>query len=272
MSSHHSTSSARLWNSLGISGAPVIIDVRDAGDFGADQRVIPTSRKVAHTDFQGLVTAAGGQPAVIVCQKGLKLSEGAAALLRANGTPAHSLEGGFLAWREAGYPLVPVAEMAPQSIVGGSLWVTRERPKIDRVACPWLIRRFIDPQARFLFVRPSEVIAVAEKFDATPFDVEGVRWSHDGPECTFDTMVRSFGLATPALDRLSRIVRGADTASPELAPECSGLLALSLGLSRLFNDDLEQIEAGLVLYDALYLWCRDAAGETHNWPAAKAAS
>ena len=119
----------------------------------------------------------------------------------------------------------------------------------------------------FLFVAPTEVEAVAERFGATPFDVEGVFWSHHGPLCTFGVMLEEFGLRTEALDRLAAIVRGADTARPDLAPEAAGLLAASLGLSRMFKDDLAQLDAGLVLYDAFHRWARDAVAETHNWPA-----
>ena len=145
-------------------------------------------------------------------------------------------------------------------------WVTRERPKIDRIACPWLIRRFIDPAAVFLFVAPSEAEAVGERFGATPFDVEGVFWSHRGDRCSFDTMIEEFDIATEPLRRLATIVRGADTARLDLAPEAPGLLAASLGLSRMYADDLAQLEAGVALYDAFYRWCRDATDETHNWP------
>ena len=147
--------------------------------------------------------------------------------------------------------------------------MTRARPKVDRIACPWLIRRFVDPAAVFLFVSPSEVAAVAERFDATPFDVdvETAFWSHRGAFCTFDVMLDAFGLRAPALDRLALIVRGADTAQLGLAPEAAGLLAASLGLSRMYRDDLAQLQAGMALYDAFYRWCRDAVSETHDWPA-----
>ena len=150
-------------------------------------------------------------------------------------------------------------------------WVTRERPKIDRIACPWLIRRLIDRQAVFLFVAASEVEAVADRFGATPFDIEGVFWSHRGPLCTFDAMIEEFRLASPTLDRLARIVRAADTATLEAEPQAAGLLAASLGLSRMYKHDLDQLEAGMLLYDAFYRWCRDAAEETHNWPVPKPA-
>jgi hypothetical protein len=148
--------------------------------------------------------------------------------------------------------------------------VTRARPKIDRIACPWLIRRFVDPDAAFLFVAPSEVAAVGDRFGAAPFDIENTFWSHRGELCTFDVMIEEFGLTTPALTRLATMVRAADTARLDLCPEAAGLLAASLGLSRIHDDDLAQLEAGLALYDAFYRWCRDATGETHNWPTSKA--
>ncbi len=137
---------------------------------------------------------------------------------------------------------------------------------MDRIACPWLIRRFIDPAAVFLFVAPAEVADVANRFGATAFDIDGAFWSHRGELCTFDVMLDEFGLHTPALDRLAAIVRGADTARLDLAPQSAGLLAASLGLSRMHKDDLAQLDAGLALYDAFYRWSRDAVEETHNWP------
>jgi hypothetical protein len=141
--------------------------------------------------------------------------------------------------------------------------------KIDRIACPWLIRRFVDPAAVFLFVAPAEVEAVAERFGGAALDIENVYWSHRGELCTFDVMVEEFGLATPPLLRLAAMVRAADTGRLDLSPEAPGLLAASLGLSRMFDDDLEQLSAGMLLYDAFYRWCRDATGETHNWPTNK---
>lgn len=150
-------------------------------------------------------------------------------------------------------------------------WITRERPKIDRVACPWLISRFVDQEAVFLFAPATEVVARAEALDATPFDVEGVELSHDGPHCSFDAFLSKYQLEDPALHELARIVRGADTARPDLAPECSGLLALSLGLSHLFVDDQVLLRHGFVLYDALYAWARYAKAETHTWNPQRAA-
>ena len=165
--------------------------------------------------------------------------------------------------------MVPASKLPSLDAQGRTVWVTRSRPKIDRIACPWLIRRFVDPGAVFLFVAPSEVEAVGERFGAVPFDVENVFWSHRGELCTFDVMIEEFGLSTPPLDRLATMVRGADTGRPELSPEAPGLMAASLGLSRMFDDDLAQLDAGMLIYDAFYRWCRDATGETHNWPNSK---
>jgi len=144
-------------------------------------------------------------------------------------------------------------------------WVTRARPKVDRIACPWLISRFIDPDAEFLFVAPGDVAAAAAATGAIPFDVEGVELSHDGPLCSFDALLRKYELTDPALHELARIVRGADTARPDLAPQCAGLLAISLGLSRIIRDDHEQLRHGMTLYDALYAWVREGQEEQHSW-------
>ena len=180
-----------------------------------------------------------------------------------------SLEDGFEGWKAARYPLLPVSKLPPRHDQGRTHWVTRARPKTDRIACPWLIRRFIDPSAVFLFVAPSEVAMVADRFNATAFDIENTFWSHRAGTCTFDVMIAELGLSTEALLRLATIVRGADTARLDLAPEAPGLLAASLGLSRMFADDLKQLDAGMLLYDAFYRWCRDATDETHNWPTNK---
>ncbi len=144
-------------------------------------------------------------------------------------------------------------------------WITRERPKIDRVACPWLITRFIDPKAEFLFVPPAVVQARAAELNAIPYDVEGVELSHDGPRCSFDAFLQKYGLTDPALHELALIIRGADTDRLDLAPQSAGLLAISLGLSHLFPNDHELLTRGFILYDALYEWLRRAKGERHSW-------
>lgn len=261
MASFNELSPQQLGRLIGLPDRPVIIDVRIPDDFAADPRRIPGSIAHSHRDVAEWACAFAGQRVLVTCQKGHKLSQGVAAWLRHAGSTAETLEGGHLAWVAAGLPLVPA------DAAGNSRWVTRARPKVDRIACPWLIRRFIDPGAVFLFVAPAEVADVASLFQATPFDIEGVAWSHRGPLCTFDVMLDEWGLRTPALDRLSRIVRGADTGANDLAPEAAGLLAISLGLSRMYRDDLAQLDAGCAVYDALYRWCRDASDETHNWPA-----
>jgi hypothetical protein len=145
-------------------------------------------------------------------------------------------------------------------------WVTRERPKIDRIACPWLIARFIDAKAEFLYVPVKEVFAAAEREKAVAYDVPGAPLEHDKGTCTFDSFVERFGLSAPALDQLATIVRAADTSRLDLAPEAPGLYAISLGLSRMFADDHEMLRHGLVVYDALYAWILSAQDETHNWP------
>jgi rhodanese-related sulfurtransferase len=270
MSSFQAIAAEKLARLVGTPNAPVLIDVRIDEHFDADPRLIPGSFRRSHKTSAEWAEHYRGQDVVVICQQGLKLSEGAAAWLRQSGAPSEVLEGGYVAWRDAKLPLVPQAKLPKTDAQGRTVWVTRARPKIDRIACPWLIRRLIDPQAVFLFVAPSEVQAVAERFDATPFDIENVFWSHRGDRCTFDVMIEEFGLASPAIDRLATIVRAADTARLDLAPEAPGLLAASLGLSRMYADDLAQLEAGMLLYDAFYRWCRDATGETHNWPTQKA--
>jgi hypothetical protein len=144
-------------------------------------------------------------------------------------------------------------------------WVTREHPKIDRVACPWLIARFIDERPEFLFVPPGDVRRVAAEMGAVPYDVEGVELTHDGPRCSFDAFLDRYGLHDEALRELAVIVRGADTARLDIAPQAAGLLAISLGLSRNFPDDQEMLRHGFVVYDALYAWLREARDETHSW-------
>jgi rhodanese-related sulfurtransferase len=259
---------AQLARLIGTPGAPIIVDVCVDEDFDADPRLIPSAFRHDYRAIAALVPALGDARVVVVCQKGRKLSEGAAAVLRDQGVNAESLEGGMLAWRDAGELLLPAAKLPPRNADGRTVWVTRQRPKIDRIACPWLIRRFVDRNAQFLFVAPSEVLDVADRFAATPFDVEDVFWSHRGEHCTFDTMLEEFALGSEPLQRLALIVRGADTNRHDLAPEAAGLLAASLGLSRMYRDDLAQLDAGMQLYDAFYRWARDATDEGHDWPSA----
>ena len=270
MSSLNEITVAQLSRLIGTPSAPKIIDVCIDEDFSVDPRLIPTAYRHPHTDISSIAAQLKNKRVVIVCHRGLKISEGAAAILRVNGVKAEKLAGGIVAWREAGELLIPAAKIPLSHGTGGSLWVTRLRPKIDRIACPWLIRRFVDPKAQFLYVAASQVMAVAEKFEAAPFDIEDTFWSHRGERCTFDTMLEEFSLESQALMHLATIIRGADTNRHDLAPESAGLMAASLGLSRMYRDDLEQLDAGMLLYDSFYRWARDATEEGHDWPASLA--
>ena len=269
MSSYTSISPDKLSRLIGTANAPALVDVRVDEDFAADPRLIPGAVRRSHTDVRDWASRMTGQSVVVICNKGLKLAEGTAALLRCSSVEAEILEDGHLGWTAAALPTVPSDKIPQRDGRGRTVWVTRSRPKIDRIACSWLIRRFIDPAAVFMFVAPSEVQAVAERFGATPFDIENVYWSHRGELCTFDVMIKEFGLSTPPLERLATMVRAADTGRLDLSPEAPGLLAASLGLSRMYDDDLEQLSAGMLLYDAFFRWCRDATKETHNWPTNK---
>ncbi|WP_109467241.1 chromate resistance protein ChrB domain-containing protein [Albibacillus kandeliae] len=263
----------KLLKLIGTPRCPVILDNRRDPIRAEDPRLLPGARALSDAEMEpaaldALIANLTG-PVIVVCAEGHGRSQGLAALLRSRGIAAEYLDQGHNGWRDAGLPLINADRITGRDRQGRSLWITRSRPKIDRIACPWLIRRFVDPRAVFLYVAPTEVVNVADLLGGMPFDIEGVFWSHRDETCTFDTMLAEFGLFTPALDRLATIVRGADTARPELAPEVPGLLAASLGLSRMYAGDLDQLEAGMGLYDAFYRWCRDATEETHNWPTNK---
>jgi rhodanese-related sulfurtransferase len=253
MSLFNTISPDKLSRLVSVPHGPALIDVRIDEDFNADPRLIPGVIRRSHTTVSQWAPEFAGRSVVVICQKGQKLSEGVAAWLRHTGaSSAEVLTGGHIAWAEAGLPLLPDPKLPPRDAQGRTIWVTRWRPKIDRIACPWLIRRFVDPCAVFLFVAPAEVPSVGERFGATPFDIEDVFWSHRGERCTFDIMLEEWGLETEPLRRLATIVRAADTERLDLVPEAAGLLAASLGLSRIYADDLEQLEAGMTLYDSFY--------------------
>lgn len=260
MSGFNEISPKNLMRLIGTEGCPALVDVRIDEDVAALPFAVPTSFRHRHEDLDGLIDRLDGRSAVVICHKGKKLSAGTAAWLRAKGVKAEVLEGGAVAWQAASLPAVPMETLAQIT----SRWVTRHRPKIDRIACPWLIRRFVDVNAEFLFVPPSDVDDVAEKFGATDFDMPGGDWGHEGDGCSFDTMIRKFGLSNPALERLACVVRAADTNQHALAPQAAGLLAISTGLSRLKKDDNAQMQAGFLVYDALYRWARDAFEEGHG--------
>jgi rhodanese-related sulfurtransferase len=254
---------SQLSRLIGLPQAPIILDARGQAEFTADPRLIPGAQRYDPDGSTCWTARLEHQSVIVVCQHGLHLSQGVSAWLRHRGIAAQTLEGGFAAWRGGGQLLIPADKVPARDAQGRTVWVTRARPKIVRIACPWLIRRFIDREAVFLFVGPSEVMAVAKQFQATPFDVRGVFWDDRGDKCTFDVMVEEFALGSDALARLAVIVRGADTGELELTPQSAGLLAASLGYSRMYRDDLTQLEAAMPLYDAFYRWCRDAVNETH---------
>ena len=250
---------------LGSPAAPLIIDVRRNAAFEADQHMLPSASRGDPDQVANWVDSIPrNRPIAVYCIHGHEVGKQTAASLRAQGCDAYYLEDGIEGWKQASAPL-----MRKQPEYGGtstkpSKWITRERPKIDRIACPWLIRRFIDPHAQFLYLPGAEVLAAALKFGAVPYDVPDVTFSHEGDNCSFDAFLKRFELVDSSLDALATIVRGADTGKPELTPQSPGLLAISLGLSVNFPNDLEMLEHGMVMYDALYSWLRAARGEVHN--------
>jgi rhodanese-related sulfurtransferase len=264
---------ASLAQSLGGRHAPLILDVRREPAFEASPRVIASALRWSNSgsrdSSEGLSALRRERPVVVYCVHGHEVSQGAALELDRQGFAASYLEGGISEWEAQGLPMVSKhAELALPAQAGrATRWITRERPKIDRIACPWLVRRFIDPQAQFIYVPGSQVLVEAKALGAIPYDVPKVLVSHrgaDGEECSFDTLLAETGLSDPALLQLARIVRGADTGKPELTPQSHGLLAISLGLSLNFKDDHEMLEQGMTVYDALYAWIKSARDEVHN--------
>ncbi len=255
---------AQLSRIIGLPAAPMLVDVRPCDDRGSGRHLLPTARQMKSQTVSAWAHNFSGRRVIVYCRDGGNVSQGTAAWLRQAGIDAQTLEGGFEAWRKADQPNVCTDRLPQRDEAGRTTWVTRGRPKIVRIACPWLIRRFIDPTAVFLYVAPSEVAAVAERFTATPFDSgEGI-WNDRGDACTFDVMLEEFNLKTEPLLRLAAIIRGADTGLPDLTPQSGGLLAISLGYSRMFKDDVAQLDATMPVYDALYRWCRDGTEETHG--------
>jgi len=270
LSPSYSISPNDLWNAIATQHAPVIIDVRRRETYAQSPQLLPGAlwRDAAVTaQWAGEFDRA--QMIAVACKAGHEMSQLVAAQLRADGFDACVLEGGYEAWAKADLPFVAKGKLDRIARTRPSLWVTRRRPKLDRVACPWLIRRFLDRQARILFVDPAELVNVANESMGTPFDIKDVELSHVGEHCTFDTMLKLFGLeGETSLARLALIVRGADTARPDLAAEAAGLHAVSLGLSVLAGDDDHGLlQCGFIVYDALFAWLRFAADERHNWPA-----
>ncbi|HYC44336.1 MAG TPA: chromate resistance protein ChrB domain-containing protein [Burkholderiales bacterium] len=247
------------------SEPPLLIDVRrrPAFDSAADM-ASGALRRDPEAVSAWAPTLPGASRIVVYCVHGHEVSQNAAKALRERGLDACYLEGGLEeGWKAGGGAL----DRKPAG--ASTRWVTRERPKIDRIACPWLISRFVDPRAEFLYVPSAQVRETAAAREAVPYDIPDTHFSHDGARCSFDAFLKHYRLADPALQQLATIVRGADTGELDLAPQAPGLLAISLGLSRNFENDLEMLEHGKVMYDALYAWCRQGQSETHTWnPAA----
>jgi rhodanese-related sulfurtransferase len=241
-----------LMQQLADGHPPIVIDVRRSPAYLASRQMVGGALR---RDPEKVETWAHSLPAaesvVVYCVHGHEVSQRTAAALAQAGIRAHYLEGGLEeGWKAVEGPLDPKPADAP------TRWVTRERPKIDRIACPWLISRFVDPAAEFLYVPSKEVLSAAKERQAVPYDVAGVHFTHDGDLCSFDAFLKHYRLQEPALRKLATIVRAADTSRLDLAPQAAGLLAISQGLSRNFGDDHEMLAHGMVMYDALYAWCR----------------
>jgi rhodanese-related sulfurtransferase len=259
--SRFSISARNLYARLGAAGAPIVIDVRRPPAFEADDTMLASAIRRLPDEIDVWGSALPKDRAVVVyCVHGHEVSQNAADALRAAGLDAAYLEGGAALWSEHKLPKRNKLAMSGK-------WITRERPKVDRIACPWLVRRFIDPDAEFLYVPAERVFADAKDTGAIAYDIPGAEpFSHEGDRCSFDGFVKVFGIADAALDRLALIVRGADTGRPELTPQSAGLLAISLGLSAIHtHDDHAMLEHGMTIYDALYAWCRSAHDEAHLW-------
>jgi rhodanese-related sulfurtransferase len=258
-------SASALTQFLGSERCPLILDVRRQPAFQATERLICGALRCPPEQVEQWI--APGDPVhaiVTVCVHGHEVGQDAAATLRRRGFDATHLIGGIEDWLGEGLP-----SLRKSKIYDGTKptrWVTRTRPKIDRIACPWLIRRFVDPRAEFHYLPAHEVLDAARELDAIAFDIPGVDFSHEGEHCSFDAMLKRFDIQDAALRRLALIVRGADTSRLDLTPQSAGLYAVSLGLADLHADDHALLEAGMKIYDALYRWQRDLTSETHAWP------
>jgi rhodanese-related sulfurtransferase len=276
-----SISPEQLSSVLGRAGAPLILDVRRPKKFNESEHMLPGARYCAPDDIARFAKEHPPGDVVVYCVYGHEVGQDAARALREAGWNATFLAGGIEggedghdapqaieAWRANS---VPRLRKRPDLGVTGetpSRWITREHPKIDRIACPWLILRFIDPTAQFRYVPTDQVFAEAKRLKAVPYDIPGAPITHEWELCSFDALLKAFDLQDPALQVLALIVRGADTTRLSLAPQSAGLLAISLGLSALYpDDDHGMLKAALPVYDALYAWCRTAQKEKHGWDA-----
>ena len=258
----NSVNASSLREMLSGGQPPIVIDVRRQPAFTSSTVMLQGAlRRDPERVRDWAKSLPRASSAVVYCVHGHEVSQNTAAALREHGVTAKYLEGGIEeGWTASGGSF-------DQKPGGASTrWVTRERPKIDRIACPWLISRFVDPAAEFLYVPSKTVKAAAKERDAIPYDVPDVHFTHDGDLCSFDAFIKHYRLGgDPALQKLALIVRGADTARLELAAQAPGLAAVSLGLSRIFPDDHEMLKHGTVMYDALYAWCKEGQDEVHTW-------
>ncbi len=267
---------------LGRADTPLVLDVRRQARFEESPSLLACAQRCAPEDVAALAASRPAGEVLVYCVYGHNVSDEAATTLQVAGWTANPIAGGIeggqdgeddaqaiAQWRA--HPPLTFAKRADWGVTGEepSRWITRERPKIDRIACPWLIRRFIDTRAEFFYVPTPQVMAQAKDLKAVAYDIPGAPVSHVGDLCSFDALLLGFDIHDAALDLLATIVRGADTDRLDLAPQSAGLLAFSLGLSRNHaTDDYAMLEAALPLYDALYAWCRDrvaAQDENHNW-------
>lgn len=244
---------------------PLLFDVRREAAFQNAAHVLPAARRALHTDWLAEAALPRDRAVVVYCVHGHNVSQLAAATLRAHGVEAYALQGGIEAWIAAGLPVVARAPDAAMRFGAGSIWVTRQKPKIDRIACPWFIRRFVDDRARFLFVEPDQVLPVAQELGAIAFDVEDAPVTHIGERCSFDALLDRYAISDPVLRQLADIVCGADTAAPGMHAASAGLLATSLGLSAIEPDDHVLLERAFCLYDGLHAYLRYASHEAHFW-------
>jgi rhodanese-related sulfurtransferase len=281
-----SVSPAQLATALGRADAPLVLDVRRAAKFTESPRIVCGAVRCTPEQVEAFARSRNPGKVVAYCVYGHNVSEDAVVQLNQAGWSAGLLAGGIeggkegddadadtpahiAAWRAQAVPTI--LKRADWGVTGeqASRWITRARPKIDRIACPWLIRRFIDPRAEFFYVPTEQVFTEAQRLNAVAYDIPGAPVSHEGDLCSFDALIKGFDLHIPALDILARIVRGADTDRLDLAAQSAGLLAMSLGLSRLHSaDDHAMLAAAMPMYDALYAWCHDKAhaqDEAHNW-------
>jgi rhodanese-related sulfurtransferase len=256
-----------VYRQLGMQDGPLIVDLRNIAELERSGEFIPSAVWVDPARMEHWGRRLSTHRPVAVYSSDEVASAAMGALLESRGIAYGVLQGGFDAWKQQGLPTVRIRR--EYRVPGSSRWITRERPKIDRVACPWLVRRFIDPNAVFFYVPATAVRTEAAGLGAEPYDIADVTFSHRGPRCSFDAFLDEFGLHDPILDQLADIVRAADTATLERSKEAAGLLAIALGMSATIRDDILLLEQAMSLYDSLYAWCKTARDETHSWPQTK---